>query len=103
MPAGFWDYVFDNEYRQRRDIEALRDYETAVSGGIGSLGGYTQQLRKQVNDLSALVSVLVKMLEEAGQVDSKVLRYRVEAMLEEQQAAVQSQGPVDLAGALNQR
>jgi len=103
MPAGFWDFVFDSEYRQRRDIEELRDYETAVQGGVSSLGGYTQQLRKQVNDLSALVSVLVKMLEESGQLDTKVLRYRVEAMLEEQQAAVQAGGPVDLASALNQR
>jgi len=101
MPAGFWDYCFDNEYRQRRDIEELRDYESAIAGGVSTLGGYTQQLRKQVNDLSALVSVLVKMLEEAGQLDPKVLRYRVEAMLEEQQAAVQAAGPVDLASALN--
>jgi len=103
MPAGFWDYVFDNEYRQRRDIEELRDYETAVQGGVSSLGGYTQQLRKQVNDLSVLVSVLVRMLEDSGHVDTKVLQYRVEAALEEQAAAVQAQGPVDLASALNNR
>jgi hypothetical protein len=101
MPAGFWDYVFDNEYRQRRDIEELRDYESAVAGGISSLGGYTQQLRAQVNSLSVLVSVLVRMLEDSGHLDTKVLQYRVEAMLEEQAAAAQAHGPVDLGDALN--
>jgi formylmethanofuran dehydrogenase subunit E len=39
--------------------------------------------REQIRDLSVLVSVLVKMLGETSVVDPAVLKYRVEAVIEE--------------------
>lgn len=86
MPVGFWDTFFDSDYRQRADINALREADAAYTAHVAAdLDGVRQQcmrLQRQVGDLSILVSVLVRMLEEGGQLDSKVLRYRVEAALE---------------------
>jgi formylmethanofuran dehydrogenase subunit E len=89
MATGFLDYLFDSEYRQRRDIN-----DTAVAAADARFYGdlaleNVEQLRKQVlaqrdqlRDLSITVSVLVKMLGDVGPIDDKVLRYRVEAEIE---------------------
>jgi hypothetical protein len=82
MPATFWDRFWDSEYRQRTDIEDIRDIGSAVAYDLGRIGGEVQILRRQVDDLTVLCSVLVKMLEETNHVDSKTLRYRVEAELD---------------------
>ena len=89
MALGFFDAFFDNDYRRRRDINAA-EHEAHDARFYGDLAlENVEQLRKQVLDqrdhlreLSVLVSVLVKMLSEAGTADDKVLRYRVEAELE---------------------
>lgn len=86
MPVGFWEMFFDNDYRQREDINELR---SALASGMDT--SYLQHtigmLQTKVRGLETLVSVLVKMLEESGQLDAKVLRYRVEAEIESQEAA----------------
>lgn len=90
MTVGFWDMFFDSEYRQRADINDLRDLETNIAYDVASLGTHTSQLRRQVHDLSMTVAVLVKMLEEVGQIDAKTLRYRVEAEVEAMAAAAKA-------------
>jgi hypothetical protein len=87
MAVNFWDLFFDSNYRQRADINELRDLEWSTSSNVASIGAYTAQLRRQVHDLSMTVAILVKMLEEAGQIDAKTLRYRVEAEIEAMAAA----------------
>lgn len=86
MPVGFWDMFFDSDYRQRADINAMRDSDVAyaahVAADIDGVRAQCMQLHRQVGDLSILVGLLVRLLEESGHVDSKVLRYRVEAELE---------------------
>ena len=38
--------------------------------------------REQIRELNVMVTTLIKMLHDAGTLDEKVLRYRVEAELE---------------------
>ena len=82
MPATFWDRFWDSEYRQRTDIEDIRDMGAAVANDIGLIGNDVMKLKRQVEDLTVLCSVLVKMLEESNHLDNKTLRYRVEAELD---------------------
>lgn len=100
MPVGFWDMFFDSDYRQREHINALRDDNVAVAGEIESVRAHAMRLQRQVGDLSVLVSVLVRLLEENGQIDSKVLRYRVEAELENIAAYRLQHGPTTMGQAL---
>jgi hypothetical protein len=90
MAVGFWDLFFDSEYRQRADINELRELESNIVYDVASLGTYTSQLRRQVHDLSMTVAVLVKMLEEVGQIDAKALRDRVEAEVQAMAAAAKA-------------
>lgn len=99
MAAGFWDYFFDNDYSQRRDIEELRDQLSVASNTSGVVTA-TATLSRQVQDLSVLVQVLVRILEESGHLDGKVLRYRVEAELENMRSARAAFGPVSMGDAL---
>jgi hypothetical protein len=99
MPVGFWDSFFDNDYRQRSDINDLRNDAAYVAADIEGVRAHCFRLQRQVGDLSVLVSVLVKVLEENGQLDPKVLRYRVEAELEAL-AAARMQGPGSLGESL---
>ncbi len=87
MPVGFWDTFFDSDYRQRSDLNAVRDDAVATANEIDVVRGQVMRLQRQVSDLSILVNVLVRILEEGGNMDAKVLRYRVEAELEQLTAA----------------
>lgn len=81
--GGIFGYWFDSEWRQRDDINDLAAESGATAYGVEILQQQVAQLRPMVFELSATVAVLVKMLAEAGQLDTKVLQYRVEAELEE--------------------
>jgi hypothetical protein len=100
MSVGFWDLFFDSDYRQREHINALRDDNVATAGEIESVRAHAMRLQRQVGDLSVLVSVLVRLLEENGQLDAKVLRYRVEAELENIAAYRSQQGPMTMGQSL---
>jgi formylmethanofuran dehydrogenase subunit E len=82
MAVGFWDTFFDNDYRQRTDINDVRADTAYVAADVDALRGQVMRLQRQLGDLSVLVSVLVRVLQESGAVDPKVLRYRVEAEIE---------------------
>ena len=99
MPVGFWDMFFDSDYRQREDINELRQ-QLAISTDTSQLQRVVGTLQNKVRGLETLVSVLVKMLEEAGQLDAKVLRYRVEAEIESQEAARREAGVTSMSDAL---
>ena len=101
MTVGFWDMFFDSDYRQREHINALRDDNVATAGEIESVRAHAMRLQRQVGDLSVLVSVLVRLLEEGGQLDAKVLRYRVEAELENMAAYRAQQGPMSMGQAIS--
>jgi hypothetical protein len=87
MAVGFWDTFFDSDYRQRSDINEARADAAYVAADVDALRTQVGRLQRQLGDLSVLVSVLVRVLQESGAVDPKVLRYRVEAELENLAAA----------------
>jgi hypothetical protein len=87
MPVGFWETFFDNDHRQRSDINDARADAAYVAADLDALRGQVGRLQRQLGDLSVLVSVLVRVLQESTVVDPKVLRYRVEAELENLAAA----------------
>ncbi len=94
MAVGFFDTFFDSDYRQRSDINAVRDDAAEARHMVAEtsafLGQRIQELQQQVRDLTVLSSVMARMLIESGAVDEKVLRYRVEAELE---AVIESMKP----------
>ncbi|MBA3393184.1 MAG: hypothetical protein H0T89_11090 [Deltaproteobacteria bacterium] len=90
MPASFFEMFFDNDYKQRSDINdayaeaANARFATSLAmSNLEQLGKQLLVQRDEIRDLTVAVSVLVKMLAESGALDDKVLRYRVEAELEE--------------------
>jgi len=86
MAVGFFDTFFDSDYRQRSDINDVRDDAAEARHMVAEasqfFGQRITELQKQVRDLTVLSSVLTKMLIESGVVDETVLRYRLEAELE---------------------
>jgi hypothetical protein len=82
MAMRYWETLFDprfmwdREWKQRRDIEdnadqleAIRDNETSANAA----------LHQQIHDLSLTVMALVEMLVDAKQLDPQELRARVQA------------------------
>ena len=86
MRRGIFGYWFDSEYRQRDDIDAATEGLQQTGSELGRLQNQLQALRPQIEELSATVAVLMKMLTDAGQLDPDVLQYRVEAMMDERRA-----------------
>jgi len=98
MGVSFFEMFFDSDYRQRSDINDARDEAAEVREvaltNIAQLHRIVATQRDQIRDLSVAVSVLVKMLAEQGVLDDKVLRYRVEAEVEERIEAAKRPAPV---------
>ena len=90
MAVGFFELMFDNDTRQREHITAARDQSVDLANDIHAVNTQVGALRKQVHDMSMVINVLVRILEEAGQLDLKVLRYRVEAEVENERRAARS-------------
>jgi hypothetical protein len=82
MPArrGFF---WDTEVRQRRDINEALDREDALQSNVDSLRTHIRGLHQDIDELRVTVGILIQMLAEANQVDPTVIRYRVEAALDE--------------------
>jgi hypothetical protein len=98
MAVGFWEMFFDSDYRQREDINELR-VALATTTDTSQLQRSVGTLQMKVRSLETLVTVLVKMLEDAGQLDAKVLRYRVEAEIEAQEALRREAGVMSMGEA----
>ena len=82
MASSYWErifdprFMFDREWKQRRDIE-----ETAEQLQQASIGAITREsmLQQQIHDLSVTVMALVELLADAKQLDPQELRARVQA------------------------
>jgi len=81
MPArrGIWD----TQGLQRSDINEALDREDALESNVDSMATYIRGLRNDIDELRVTVGILVQMLAEANQLDATVIRYRVEAALDE--------------------
>src|SRR5260221_14609233 len=94
-PMGaFLDMFLDSDYVARRDAadaqhtahDAMFYGELALQN-VDQLRDQVLAQREQIRDLGVLVATLVKILGEANVVDPKVVRYRVEAEIEERTEA----------------
>lgn len=74
---SLFDYLFDNEYRQRRDIERNETATSALSANVSGVATDLGTLRYQVRELQTLVHVLVTMLAEKGQLDVADVKHRL--------------------------
>ena len=79
--------ISDHEYRQRLEIEDALGREQVLGANADSVSTYIRGLQRDVDELRVTVGILVQMLAEANQVDATVVRYRVEAALDELHAA----------------
>jgi hypothetical protein len=80
---SFLKYFFDNDWKQRRDIEELRDMQhrlaTAPSGGASER--WVHEIADEVKELAATVHVLMRKLHEAKLLDVDAVRAEVEEEL----------------------
>ena len=89
---SFLDYMFDTEYRQRRDINADRDRLTDLQSNMYGVGEDVHQLRLTVQQLSATVRVLVRVLADAKLLDATQLKTLVAEEVRHPKDA-QAEGP----------
>ncbi|MCC9602735.1 hypothetical protein LOC67_19470 [Stieleria sp. JC731] len=71
-----WKFVFDNEYRQRADIESLRETSKTVrrdrmrqSRALKSQESRIEELENQVGELALLCRSMLTVLRENGSID----------------------------------
>src|SRR5678815_1349981 len=73
------DYLFDNEWKQRSDLNALDTRADAMSSNVSGLDGQVRRMSGQLVELAATVRVLVRKLEETGQLDRAKLAAEIKA------------------------
>ena len=98
MAIRYWETLFDsrfmwdNEWKQRRDIVETQDQVVAVEQQ--SLQREAQ-LQAQVHDLSITVMALVELLADAKQIDPQELRARVQAAVIGERNEKRAASPLD--------
>ncbi len=64
MRPGFWEMMFDSEYRQRTDINEALAMEQHMSNDISVLHAQVRALQDHVRDLSVTVAAMLEILVE---------------------------------------
>jgi hypothetical protein len=68
--SDIWDFVFDSEYRQRADIERLKDAARTTDFRMRreerQVEGRVEALERHVDELALLCRALVEALEKKG-------------------------------------
>jgi hypothetical protein len=90
--VSFLKFLFDSDYRQRADIEELREmqFRMALSSGGGASEKWVEEIADEVKELAAAVRVLMRIMSEAGMLD--VARVR-ELVAEELAPKKQAKAP----------
>ena len=80
---SFLKFWFDNDYRQREDIEELREqqFRLAMSSGGGASEKWVREIADDVKELAATVGVLMRKLAATNQLDLAAIRAEVEEEL----------------------
>src|SRR5262249_32066560 len=84
---SIFNYLFDNDYLQRRDIERLERRVDSLPKGSPAPPADIDDMRRQIKELSALVHVLVTIATEKGALDVPDLKARLAAELARPTAA----------------
>ncbi len=85
-----WTVLRRLDHAQKVAGDALFDGELALTS-IDQVRDVLAAQQRQIIELSCTVRTLIKMLGEAGGVDAEVLRYRIEADVDETLDAMQPQ------------
>jgi hypothetical protein len=88
--------LWHKQQAQQRELNALAGDEAVLQYDLAALTQRLVQLQRTVFELSVLNQVAMQMLAEAGHLDLDVLKYRVEARLDELTAP--KVGPTPAAG-----
>ena len=81
---SFLKYFFDNDRRQRADIEELRETQhrmASSTAGGGASQRWVAELEDEVKELAATVNVLMRKLAYTGQLDIAAVQREVEGEL----------------------
>ncbi len=60
------DYMFDNDWLQRQDIENLKQHEFALSQRAAREAGRIRNLEEEIDHLTLINEALLRMLEKKG-------------------------------------
>ncbi|MBA3464591.1 MAG: hypothetical protein H0T46_31960 [Deltaproteobacteria bacterium] len=86
--SGFYKYMIqgyvDRTQGDELAAQVMSDVDTA--GDVEALRRRVIQQSLAIEELASVVAVMSRMLIEAGQIDAKVLEYRVDAALDERRA-----------------
>jgi hypothetical protein len=100
---SFLKYMFDTEWKQRRDIEDLREMQHRMASSMHSGGAserWVGEIADEVKELAALVRVLMRKLSDAKLLDVAAIRDEVAEELaprpkaRPQQARAVDDGPI---------
>jgi hypothetical protein len=76
--STIWDFVFDSEWRQRADIESLKQQANAVRMRMSRTSVHMEErvehLEQQVSELALLSRALLAVLEKQGGVKPEALQ-----------------------------
>ena len=76
MPVGFWDMMFDSDYRRRADINLALDTEDQLLSDVSGLQRQLRAIQENLNMLSVTVAALI----EVSGADPASVRARAEAL-----------------------
>ena len=77
---SFLKYLFDNDRRQRDDIEELREMQFRMAGATTTGGAserWVGEIADEVKELAATVNVLMRKLAATGQLDLAAVQAEV--------------------------
>ena len=83
---AYLDYLFDTEYRQRRDINQLKTEASGLAGDVSSIDAQLRDVGWKLEQLSATVRVLMRRLAAAGQLDLATIKAEVSAEIHQPHA-----------------
>ncbi len=76
--STIWDFVFDSEWRQRADIENLKQQAGAVRMRLARTAAHTEErverLEQEVSELTLLSRALIAVLQKQGGVKPEALQ-----------------------------
>ena len=76
---SIFSYLFDNDWKQRRDIDDLREMQhtQALAPSGGASEKWVEEIAHEVKELAATVTVLMRTLADANLLDVKQLQAQV--------------------------
>ena len=86
--SGFYKYMIQGyvDRTQSEELSALVMSDVDTAADVEALRRRVIQQGLAIEELSAIVAVMSRMLVEAGSIDAKVLEYRVDAEIDERRA-----------------